>query len=203
MQTEKPMVSFHLTGDALWQRMERAVQKIQERMERTAATLEQAGIPYAIIGGNAVRAWVAQADEAAVRTTRDVDILLRRSDFPAAVAAMERAGFIYRHVKGIDMFLDGPGTKARDAVHVLFAGEKVRPEDPVPTPDVTEAEDIQSLRTLRLDALVRMKLTAFRDKDRMHLRDMLDVELVDESWCDRMPRELAARLKELIDDPNG
>src|SRR5438552_1785844 len=169
------MISFHLTGDALWQRMERAVQKIQERLERTATTLEQAGVPYAIIGGNALRAWVAQADEAAVRTTRDVDILLRRSDWPAALAAMERAGFVYRHVKGIDMFLDGPGTKARDAVHVLFAGEKVRPDDPAAAPDVSEAEDIQKHRTLRLDALVRMKLTAFRDKDRMHVRDMIDV----------------------------
>lgn len=197
------MTSFHLTGDALWQRMERAVQKVQERLERTAATLEQAGVPYAIIGGNAVRAWVAQADEAAVRTTRDVDILLRRSDWPRAVAAMERAGFVYRHVKSIDMFLDGPGAKARDAVHVLFAGEKVRPDDPVPAPDVSEAEDIQNHRTLRLDALVRMKLTAFRRKDQMHLLDMIDVELIDESWCARLPNELAARLKELIDNPNG
>jgi len=197
------MISFHLTGDALWQRMEQAVQKVQERLERTAATLEQAGIPYAIIGGNAVRAWVAQADEAAVRTTRDVDILLRRSDWPAAVAAMERAGFVCRHSRGIDMFLDGPGAKARDAVHVLFAGEKVRADDALPTPDVSEAEDIQRHRILRLDALVRMKLTAFRDKDRMHLRDMIDVELVDESWCGRLPPELAARLKELIDQPNG
>jgi hypothetical protein len=197
------MTSFHLTGDALWQRMERAVQKIQERLEKTATALEQAGVPYAIIGGNAVRAWVAQADEAAVRTTRDVDILLRRSDWPAAVAAMERAGFVYRHVKGIDMFLDGPGTKARDAVHVLFAGEKVRPEDPVPTPDVSESEDVQHHRTLRLEALVRMKLTANRDKDRMHLRDMIDVELVDASWCERLPPDLAARLKELLDNPNG
>src|SRR5688572_6599801 len=116
VQIEPSMTSFHLTGDALWRRMERAVEKIQERLERTAATLEQAGIPYAIIGGHAVRAWVAQADEAAVRTTRDVDILLRRSDWPAAVAAMERAGFVYRHVKGVDMFLDGPDAKARDAV---------------------------------------------------------------------------------------
>lgn len=197
------MISFHLTGEALWERMERAVQKIQERLERTAKALEQAGVPYAIIGGNAVRAWVAQADEAAVRTTRDVDILLRRSDWPAAVAAMERAGFIHRHVKGIDMFLDGPGSKARDAVHVLFAGEKARPDDPVPAPDVSEAEDMERHRTLRLDALVRMKLTAFRRKDQMHLLDMLDVELVDESWCGRLPPELAARLKELIDNPNG
>src|SRR5947207_9521821 len=126
------MTSFHLTGDALWQRMERAVQKVQERLERTVTTLEQAGIPYAIIGGNAVRAWVAQADEAAVRTTRDVDILLRRADFPAAIAALEAAGFVYRHAKSIDMFLDGRDAKARDAVHVVFAGEKIRPEDPVP-----------------------------------------------------------------------
>ncbi|HET6384866.1 MAG TPA: hypothetical protein VFJ58_15845 [Armatimonadota bacterium] len=197
------MISFHLTGAALWQRMERAVQKIQERMERTAAILEEAGIPYAIIGGNAVRAWVAQVDEAAVRTTRDVDILLRRSDLPAAVAAMERAGFVFRHVKGIDMFLDGPGAKARDAVHVVFAGEKVAPDDPAPAPDVSEAEEVDRHRVLRLDALVRMKLTAFLDKDRMHLRDMIDVELVDDSWRMRLPPELAARLKELIDSPNG
>ncbi len=194
---------FHLTGDALWQRMGRAVEKVQERLERTAAILEKAGILYAIIGGNAVRAWVAQADEAAVRTTRDVDILLRREDFPRAVEAMERAGFIYRHVKSIDMFLDGPGTKARDAVHVLFANEKVRPEDPVPTPDVTEAVEIQTHRILQLEALVRMKLTSYRRKDQMHLIDMLDVELIDESWIARLPIELAPRLQTILDDPNG
>ena len=196
-------ISFHLTGEALWRRMERAVEKIQERLERTARTLEQAGIPYAIIGGNAVRAWVAQADEAAVRTTRDVDILLRRSDWPAAKTAMETAGFVYRHARGIDMFLDGPDAKARDAVHVLFAGEKVFPDDLVAAPDVSESENIQNHRTLTLEALVRMKLIAFRDKDRMHVRDMIDVELVDESWCHRLPPMLAARLKELLDTPNG
>lgn len=197
------MTNFHLTGDALWKRMNRAVGKIQERLERTAIILEGAGIPYAIIGGNAVRAWVAQADEAAVRTTRDVDILLRRADFPRAIEAMEKAGFIYRHVESIDMFLDGPDTKARDAVHVLFAGEKVRPEDPVFAPDVDRSVEIQNHRILQLDSLVRMKLTSFRDKDRMHLRDMLDVELIDESWLTRYPAELAARLQQLLDDPNG
>src|SRR5947209_2735277 len=197
------MTSFHLTGDALWKRMERAVEKVQERLERTATTLEAAGIPYAIIGGHAVRAWVAQADEAAVRTTRDVDILLNRADLPAAIAAMQAAGFVYRHVKSIDMFLDGPGAKARDAVHVLFAGEKVRPDDPAPAPNINEAESIQQHRTLRLDALVRMKLTSFRDKDRMHLRDMIDVELIDQRWLNKLPPELAARLQELLDNPEG
>jgi hypothetical protein len=196
-------ISFHLTGDALWRRMDRAVEKIQERLVRTAQILEQAGIPYAIIGGNAVRAWVVQADEAAVRTTRDVNILLQRSDLPSAITAMELGGFTYQHSAGLDLFLDGPDSKARDAVHVLFAGERVRPEYLLPVPDVSETISIENHRTLTLEALARMKLTSFRDKDRMHIRDMIDVGLIDKSWCNRFPPEFAARLQQLFDDPNG
>ena len=196
-------VEFHLTGEALWQRMSRAVEKIQERLEKTTRTLEQAGIPYAIIGGNAVRAWVAQVDEAAVRTTRDVDILLRREDWPAAKAALEAVGFVSRHAAGIEMFLDGPAAKARDAVHVLFAGEKVQQEYITPAPDLSESVRIQEHNTLKLEALVRMKLNSFLTKDRMHLRDMLDVGLLDATWVSRSPPELGARLQQLLDDPNG
>ena len=195
------MTEFHLTGQALWDRINRAVEKVQERLEKTARTLESAGIPYAIIGGNAVRAWVAQVDEAAVRTTRDVDILLRREDLPAAIAAMEAAGFVYRHSAGIDMFLDDPDAKARDAVHVLLANEKVRDTDIVAAPDVSESVTVTAHQTLTLEALVRMKLNVFRDKDRMHLRDMLDVELIDETWVSRYPSILANRLQELINNP--
>ena len=195
------MVEFHLTGQALWDRMNRAVEKVQERLEKTARTLESADIPYAIIGGNAVRAWVAQADEAAVRTTRDVDILLRREDLPAAITAMEAAGFVYRHSAGIDMFLDDPDAKARDAVHVLLANEKVRDTDIVAAPDVSESVTVTAHRTLTLEALVRMKLNVFRRKDQMHLIDMLDVGLIDETWVSRYPSILASRLQELINNP--
>jgi hypothetical protein len=183
--------------------MDRAVENVRRRLERAAGALERAGIPYAVSGGNAVRAWVAQADEAAVRTTRDVDILLRRDDLPVATEALEAEGFVHRHSAGIDMFLDGPDAKARDAVHVLFAGEKVRDSYLVPTPDVDEFEYSDDFRVLTLEALVRMKLTSFRDKDRMHLRDMIDVELIDASWRDRFPPEFAARLQELLDNPDG
>lgn len=148
-------------------------------------------------------AWVSRVDEAAVRNTSDVDILIRRADLEAAVSAMQAAGFLYRHVKSIDMFLDGPGAKARDAVHLIFAGEKVRQDDLVPAPDVTESEFDRSFRIVTLEALVRMKLTSFRDKDRTHLRDMLELELVDASWLSRLPNALALRLKQLIDTPEG
>ncbi len=116
--------------------MVRAVEKVRERLHRATAALEKAQIPYAVVGGNAVASWVAQVDEAAVRNTQDVDILLNRSDLEAAKVALAKAGFVFRHVKGIDMFLDGPGAKARDAVHVLFAGERVRADDCVPAPQV-------------------------------------------------------------------
>ena len=53
-------------------------------------------------------AWVSRVDETAVRNTRDVDILLRREDLPAATDAMEAAGFLYRDVANLDIFLDRP-----------------------------------------------------------------------------------------------
>ena len=139
------------------------------------------------MGGNAVAAWVARVDEAAVRNTQDVDILLRRGDLEAAKAAMAQAGFVYRHVKSIDMFLDGPDAKARDAVHILFAGEKVRADDLLPAPEVNEAEVTPAFRLLNLESLVAMKLTSFRLKDRVHLLDMIDVGLIDASWLNRFP----------------
>ena len=197
------METMWLTGDALWERMDRAVEKVRERLERSTSALSRAGIPYAVIGGNAVRAWVAQADEAAVRTTRDVDLLLRRTDLPAARIALEQAGFVYRHSSDGDMFLDGPDAKARDAVHVLLANEKVHEDDLVAAPDVTDVTDIDGTSVLTLESLVRMKLNVFRRKDQMHLLDMLDVELINPSWRERFSPELSRRLQELIDDPRG
>ena len=132
-----------------------------------------------------------------------MDLLLRRADLDRAAQALTPAGFIRRHVAGIDIFLDGPQAKARDAVHVVFAGEKVRPEYTTPAPDVADSEMTKTYRVLNLPALVRMKLTSFRDKDRTHLRDMLDVGLIDATWCSRFPADLAARLQELVDNPEG
>jgi hypothetical protein len=88
-------------------------------------------------------------------------------------------------------------------VRVLFASEKVREEYTQPAPDIRDAEPAADYRVLTLEALVKMKLTSFRDKDRTHVRDMLDVGLIDSSWTARLPSELAARLQFLIDTPDG
>lgn len=176
-----------------------AIEIVRDRLVRVTAALESASIPYAVIGGNAVAAWVGKVDRAAVRFTRDVDVLLRRDDLEAAKLALAPSGFTYRHVRRVDMFLDGPDSTVRDAVHVIFAGEKVRDADEIPAPLVTDSEVGEGFRVLGLEALVRMKLTAFRDKT--HLRDMLDVGLIDASWLDKLTGELQTRLRSLIDNP--
>jgi len=190
-------------GEFSLERMVRAVEKVRERLLRAARALDEAGVPYAVVGGNAVAAWVSKVDEAAVRNTQDVDILIRRADLDLATTALATAGFVPRHVAGIDIFLDGPQAKARDAVHVVFAGEKVRQEYSLAAPEVSESQRGDDYQVLTLAALVRMKLTSFRDKDRTHLRDMLDVELIDGSWKERLPADLADRLQELLDTPDG
>ena len=189
-------------GEVSLERKVRAVEKVRLRLLRAATALEQAKVPYAVVGGNAVAAWVARVDESAVRNTQDVDILLRRGDLETAKNALAAAGFVYRHVKGVDMFLDGPEAKARDAVHVVFSGEKVRPEYLLPVPDVTDAEQTPEFRLLNLEPLVRMKLTSFRRKDQVHVLDLAEVGLVDESWVNRFPPELSERLRELLDSPD-
>lgn len=190
-----------------WPRMIRAVEKVRERLLRAAQALEKAGLPYAVAGGHAVAAWVSRVDEAAVRNTRDVDILLRRQDLEAAKTALSQVGFIYRRVAGLgmptgmDVFLDGPDASVRDAVHIVPAGEKVRPDSLLTAPDVTEAEEADQFRLVNLPALVRMKLTSFRDKDRTHLRDLIELGLVDSTWLGLVPEEVRPRLGELLDHP--
>jgi hypothetical protein len=71
-----------------WKRAAMAAEKVTERLKRSTAALEKAGVPYAVAGGNAVAEWVGRVDEDAVRNTRDVDILIRRGDLPAVRAAL-------------------------------------------------------------------------------------------------------------------
>jgi hypothetical protein len=54
-----------------------------------------------------------------------------------------------------------------------------------------------------LAALVRMKLIAWRLKDRVHLLDLIGVGQIDATWTARFPPPLGARLQELLDNPNG
>lgn len=184
-----------------WDRVAMAIQRVRQRLHRTAAALESAAVPYAVIGGNAVAEWVGRIDEGAVRFTRDVDILIRREDLPAVTDAMLAAGFAHNRTMNVDMFLDGPDSKPSEAVHLIFANENVKENDLHPTPDIQDSEFQGQFRVVSLEALVGMKLTSFRDKDRTHLRDMLGVGLIDASWLEKLPAVLAERFATILNTP--
>jgi len=192
-----------ITDDILWQRINGAVEGVRRRMENACAALERAGIPYAVVGGNAVAVWVGMVDEGAIRNTRDVDLLLRREDLARATTALEQAGFVAARSFGVTMFLEGEKAKPSESVHILFAGEKVREDYVEATPDVSAAEMPTTYRVMALEPLVRMKLTSFRDKDRTHVRDLIGVGLVDTSWLTSLPPPLAERLSHILANPDG
>ena len=196
------MVEFKIVGEELWARMERAVEKVNARLRKTVRILEDSKVPYAVVGGHAVRAWVAQVDEAALRTTQNVDILVRPNDFPAMKDAMIAAGFHHRNVSGLDMFVEHPDASTRDAVHVVLVGRVERPGDE-PNPDIEPMVRADDFRTIALQTLVQMKLNANRRKDQVHLLDLVSLGLIDPSWTQRFQEPLRSRLIELLNDPDG
>ena len=178
-----------------------ALDDVTDRLERMAHALASAGVAYALVGGQAVALWVATKDPAAVRTTKDVDILLRRDDLPRARAAAAGVGLDYFEVVGVGMFLDRSDPNPRKAVHVLWAGEKVRPEYPLCSPTVDERQLLEPGKyVVTLVGLVRMKLMSNRDQDRVHLRDMIDVGLIGRDLLATLPSDLASRLDVLLSD---
>ena len=203
VSAEELNVAVALHQHDLLDRMMNAVLKVRERLERTSRCLAKANVPYAIIGGNAVAAWVSTVDPGAVRNTRDVDILLRREDFSLAVDAMATEGFVQEVAGSVTLFLDGPDGLPSQGVHVLWANEKVRPTYDSPTPTIESVRMLENMRIVELEDLVRMKLNSFRLKDQVHLQDFLAVGLVDTSWLSRFTPSLAARLQTVLDNPEG
>src|SRR5262245_20562602 len=106
-----------------WERFVMAVDDVTRRMSRIVEALNSAKVPFALVCGQAVGVWVATKDPDAVRVTKDVDILIRRNDLPAARKAARSADMEYFEVLGVGMFLDRVDPHPRRAVHLLWAGE--------------------------------------------------------------------------------
>jgi len=95
-------------GFDVFDRMVRAVEFVQERLNRACKALNEAQVPYAVVGRNAVAVWVAT---------------------------------------------------------IAFNNKRI----------------------VELGALVEMKLNSYRDRDRTHLRDKIQLGLITASWLTRFP----------------
>ena len=186
---------------SFWERHLMAVDQLAQRLERITRALQEKNVPYALIGGQAVNVWIATKDEGGGRQTKDIDILLQRKDVPLAKAAGLAVGLDYFETIGVGMFLEQTDPNPRSGVQVVWADEKVRPDNLLPAPGVQDrVEILPGIFVVPLHSLVRMKLVANRELDRVHLRDMIDVGLIERSMLDGLPAELAARLDALLTD---
>jgi hypothetical protein len=131
-----------------------------------------AGLEYRVVGGLAAYLYVEEMEPDAGRLTKDIDIVVRREDLDEIAAATAPFGLQHRHVAGLDMLVQADQPSARRAVHLVFTGEKVRPEYPEPVPELGPYRQIRGVRIIALADLVRMKLTSFRAKDEAHLKDL-------------------------------
>jgi hypothetical protein len=132
-----------------------------------------------------------------------VDILVRRADLPGITAALESAGFVAGDLLDVVMFRDGEQGKPSEAVHLLFSGEKTRPDHLLPAPEIQTVDDPANFRVITFESLVTMKLMSNRDKDRTHVRDLIGVGLLDSNWLAKLPAPLAERLKHILDTPDS
>ncbi len=173
---------------------EKQVEQLSELASRFAAALSRAGIEYRIVGGLAVYLHVNAIDPIAARLTRDIDAAVRRTDIEKIAQVVKPFGLEFRHAAGVDMLVDAAQPKARSAVHLIFVNEKVRPEYIEPVPGFSPATDVDGLLVAPVADLVRMKLTSFRDKDRVHVRDMDGVGLITPDIEAGLPEPLRQRL---------
>jgi len=95
------------------------------------------------------------------------------------------------------MLVDAEQPKARSAVHLVFLHEKVRPDYSETVPGSPPETTSEGVLVAPVADLVRMKLTRYRLKDRVHIQDLDAVGLITPEIEAGLPEFLRARLAEV------
>ena len=137
--------------------------RMVESASQASLAMERAGIPHSIIGGVAVFLHVDAIEPIAARLTPDVDLAISRDNFLAAARVLESLGYsgnncAFRHS------VDPQGWRA---VHLILDGDMLEP-----------VRTKEGILIAPVDDLVRMKLTSFRLKDKVHIQDLDSVALI-------------------------
>ncbi len=152
---------------------------VHKTQRRVAAKLEKANIPYAVVGGMAVKAHGHE------QTTGDVDILVTREGFrrfrklfvPKAYDPVPNRPF---------RFLD---RRQQTTIDFLITGWFPRDAKPGPIafPDPSQVgETIAGIRVVNLTTLIELKLAARRFQDLGDVESLMRVHNLDESFLPRL-----------------
>ncbi len=178
--------------------IDRHVEQLFDILNRLAKAFSQAGIEYRVVGGMASFLHIEERDPLAARLTRDIDVAVDRSDLWRIAEAVRAFGFEHRHAAGVDLLVDAKRPLTRSQVHLIFVRERVRPEYLEPVPDFSPpVRAREGLLLAPVADLVRMKLTSYRLKDRVHLKDLDAVGLITPEIEAALSEALRVRLREV------
>jgi hypothetical protein len=124
--------------------------------------------------------------------------MIQRTHLEKVKEIVARHGFRFRQPAGVDILLYGPSDSARNAVHLIFSGEKVRPNQVTPNPPIhpeKKAIHGREVFVIPVPDLVRTKLSSYRDKDRVHVRAMDAAGLITPEVEKGLANELQSRLQ--------
>jgi hypothetical protein len=181
-------------------RVVQATSNVQKLLLLAIQALESSRISYALTDDIAVAAWVAAVDESAVGNAPDVSMVINGHDFDRAAGLLISTG-LSRSPDCTNLFVESPS--ARHGVRLFIAGNRMARSSAATHPNPAQSQMLGQLRILSLQPLLQIKLSTFRDRDRLNIRDLIDVGLIDATWPARFPGELAPRLQLLLDTPEG
>ena len=139
---------------------------------------DSAGLGYRVVGGLAAYLSVEEAEPDARGLTKGMEKVAK------AAAAF---GLQHRQVAGVDMLVRPEQPSGRRAIHLY----------PEPTLHLGPCQRIKGLRLIPLPDLIRMKLTSFRIKDQMHLKDLDEAGLITPEMEAGLSPVLAERLAQV------
>ncbi|MGH7136499.1 MAG: hypothetical protein ACREHD_12220 [Pirellulales bacterium] len=168
-----------------------------DELEQIVKVLSQAKVQFEVIGGMAVNAHLVSCQQASrAFVTRDIDLLVQRNDLPTIVQAADAAGYKARKIMGGHMLIR-PGQQPGEAVHMVFAGERSRSDNPLPHPAIrAESKELfgVAVPVAALPDLVQMKLNSYRAKDLVHLQTLDACGLITPHIERQLPSLLQERL---------
>jgi len=165
-----------------------------------ADALASEGIPYEVIGGLAVLIHVEEVSPEHSSLTRDVDVMVRRSDLDHIKEIAAKSSFRFRPAAGVDMLVYEGAESAKSAVHLVFSEEKVRPGYLSPTPAIspqTMRIHRREVMVIPVSGLLQMKLTSFRLKDQVHIKSLDAAGVITPDVESTLSAELRARLAQV------
>jgi hypothetical protein len=167
-------------------------------LEKIVKALKDAGVQFEVVGGVAVNAHIVVLHRSRSFVTRDIDLLVHRTDLQRITKIAESLGASARKMMG-GYTLIRPEQDLAEAVHLLFVGEKSKSTQPFPHPEL-HPED-KSLFGLTIPVapikdLLWMKLNSLRSKDLIHLETLDDVGLITPAIERELPPALQERLQQ-------